>query len=205
MFDMVKIGRNIAKMRKEKGMTQMEMADKMGVSYQAVSNWERGETMPDISKLPELAEIFEVSIDHILENQKGSSIVHTFVHHNTSEFLKNNEVTVEDFSAIAPILKAEHADEVFEHIKTKFKIQDMIALAPFVSTELIDECARTAFVGEGIESLKHLAPFMSDEAIEECAKKAFEAGGIHSLRPIAPFLHQGVIEKWIRAGIEQTS
>lgn len=71
MFNMVKIGRNIARLRKEKGMTQMEMADRMGISYQAVSNWERGETMPDISKLPELADIFEVSIDQILDNQKG--------------------------------------------------------------------------------------------------------------------------------------
>ena len=39
-------------------MTQMELADRMGISFQVVSNWERGNSMPDISKLPELAEIF---------------------------------------------------------------------------------------------------------------------------------------------------
>ena len=42
MFDMTKIGRNIAELRKERNMTQMELADKMEISFQAVSNWERG-------------------------------------------------------------------------------------------------------------------------------------------------------------------
>ena len=42
MFDMTEIGRRIATYRKEKGMTQMGLANQLGVSYQAVSNWERG-------------------------------------------------------------------------------------------------------------------------------------------------------------------
>ena len=46
MFDMTEIGRRIAAYRKEKGMTQMGLANQLGVSYQAVSNWERGESMP---------------------------------------------------------------------------------------------------------------------------------------------------------------
>ena len=42
MFNMSQIGINISKMRKSKGLTQMELADKLGISFQAVSNWERG-------------------------------------------------------------------------------------------------------------------------------------------------------------------
>ena len=42
MFEMGQTGKTIAKLRKEKNMTQMELADQMGVSFQAVSNWERG-------------------------------------------------------------------------------------------------------------------------------------------------------------------
>ena len=45
MFDMTKIGRNIAELRKERNMTQMELADKMEISFQAVSNWERGDSL----------------------------------------------------------------------------------------------------------------------------------------------------------------
>lgn len=42
MFNMQKIGKKISLFRKEQNMTQMELADKLGISYQAVSNWERG-------------------------------------------------------------------------------------------------------------------------------------------------------------------
>ena len=59
-------------------MTQFELADRLGISYQAVSNWERGNSMPDIAKLPELAEIFGVTVDEILGGgnpvvEKGNS------------------------------------------------------------------------------------------------------------------------------------
>lgn len=75
MFDMQKIGKKISSLRKEKGLTQMELADRMNISYQAVSNWERGNTMPDISKLPELAEIFGVSIEELLcDDRKGKLV-----------------------------------------------------------------------------------------------------------------------------------
>lgn len=55
MFNMESIGRRIAELRKKANMTQMELADRMGITFQSISNWERGNTMPDISKLPELA------------------------------------------------------------------------------------------------------------------------------------------------------
>ena len=67
MFDTVKIGKRIAELRKKRDMTQFEIADRLGISYQAVSNWERGNSMPDIAKLPELAEIFGVTVDEILD------------------------------------------------------------------------------------------------------------------------------------------
>ena len=52
MFDMTAVSLRIAALRKQAGITQMEPADRLGISYQAVSSWERGKTMPDIGKLP---------------------------------------------------------------------------------------------------------------------------------------------------------
>ncbi len=66
MFDMKQTGKKITELRKKDNMTQMELADRLGISFQAVSNWERGNTMPDISKLPELADIFYISLDELL-------------------------------------------------------------------------------------------------------------------------------------------
>lgn len=51
MFDQQRIGANIMKARKAKGLTQMALADGLNVSFQAVSNWERGQTCPDLSAI----------------------------------------------------------------------------------------------------------------------------------------------------------
>ena len=70
----MKLGLTISKLRKEKGMTQEELAEKVNVSAQAVSKWENDISMPDISVLPVLAEIFDVSTDELLGREKVSKV-----------------------------------------------------------------------------------------------------------------------------------
>lgn len=65
-MDTRKIGRQIAALRKSKGLTQNELGERLGVSFQAVSKWERSETLPDISILPDLAKVLETTVDFIL-------------------------------------------------------------------------------------------------------------------------------------------
>lgn len=60
------LGRRIAALRKEKGLTQEQLAEKVGVSAQAVSKWENDISCPDITLLPLLAELFGVSVDELL-------------------------------------------------------------------------------------------------------------------------------------------
>lgn len=60
-------GNIIVSLRKEKGMTQLELAEKMGVTDKAVSKWERDLSFPDVSSIPKLAEIFEVSVDDLMQ------------------------------------------------------------------------------------------------------------------------------------------
>ena len=61
------LGMMISTLRKEKGMTQLELAEKMGVTDKAVSKWERDLSFPDINSIPKLAEIFEVSVDELMQ------------------------------------------------------------------------------------------------------------------------------------------
>lgn len=56
----------LAKLRKEKGMTQQELSDVVGTSFQNISKWENGVTMPDITVLPILADYFQISVDQLL-------------------------------------------------------------------------------------------------------------------------------------------
>ena len=57
----------VAALRKEKGMTQLELAEKMGVTDKAVSKWERDLSFPDVSSIPKLAEILGVSVDELMQ------------------------------------------------------------------------------------------------------------------------------------------
>ena len=65
-----KIGEQIAALRKGKGLTQSELGERLGVSFQAVSKWERGEALPDIALLPDLAKILETTIDFIFSRDE---------------------------------------------------------------------------------------------------------------------------------------
>lgn len=68
------IGKIIAELRKENGMTQEELADKLGVSPQAVSKWENNISCPDILLLPVIAELFKVSVDYLLSVQPQETV-----------------------------------------------------------------------------------------------------------------------------------
>lgn len=64
--DINKVGAQIASLRKAKGLTQAELSERLNISFQAVSKWERAETMPDIGLLVDLAGILGTSVDNIL-------------------------------------------------------------------------------------------------------------------------------------------
>ena len=67
------LGIMIAERRKASGMTQAELAEKMGITDKAVSKWERDISYPDISTLPHLAEVLGVSIDELMTCRTPSS------------------------------------------------------------------------------------------------------------------------------------
>jgi transcriptional regulator with XRE-family HTH domain/cytoskeletal protein CcmA (bactofilin family) len=62
---MQKLCQTITTLRKDTGMTQEQFASKLGVTFQAVSKWENGLSCPDIALVPEIAEIFKISIDEL--------------------------------------------------------------------------------------------------------------------------------------------
>ena len=63
------IAKNIQKLRQEKGMTQLELAEKLNYSDKTISKWERGESLPDIVVLKTIADLFEVTLDYLVEEE----------------------------------------------------------------------------------------------------------------------------------------
>lgn len=67
---MINIGKNIKSFRRRCGFTQAYLAERLGISVQAVSKWENGTSLPDIMLLPEIARVFGVSIDELFSEDK---------------------------------------------------------------------------------------------------------------------------------------
>ncbi len=66
---MTTLGENIIRLRKSKNWSQLELANKLHVTRQAISNWERNKTTPDIETLEKLGEFFEVGISGVLSGR----------------------------------------------------------------------------------------------------------------------------------------
>jgi len=64
--DVFKVGKYIQELRKRKSITQSQLGERLSISYQAVSKWERGESLPDTVLLVDLAIILETTVDNIL-------------------------------------------------------------------------------------------------------------------------------------------
>ena len=71
----MEIGNKILELRKSTGLSQEELAEKVGVSRQTISKWELGETSPDIKQAKELSKIFNISIDELVNNDRKDIII----------------------------------------------------------------------------------------------------------------------------------
>ncbi len=60
------LSENIARLRRERSMTQEQLAEALGVSFAAVSKWERGAATPELNLIAEMADLFEVSMDALI-------------------------------------------------------------------------------------------------------------------------------------------
>lgn len=71
-MDQIKIGNFIKELRKEKNLTQEELAEKFGVARRTVSRWETGSNMPDLDILIEMADFYDVDLREILDGERKS-------------------------------------------------------------------------------------------------------------------------------------
>lgn len=69
-MDQEKVGKFIAQLRRERGMTQEKLGERLGVTNKTVSRWETGRYMPDVDKLLELSELLGVSVNELLSGER---------------------------------------------------------------------------------------------------------------------------------------
>ena len=183
MFDMQKVGVAIASLRREADMTQMELADRLGISYQAVSSWERGNTMPDISKLPELAEIFGVSINRLLGQE--NPIVESAAAGKLEEHLNAvRMVDVQQLEEAAPLLRPRQVQSAAERLPDNLKFSDAADLFPFIGREMVDRLLENLDEKLTINELTAAAPFAGRQTLDRLVCGILEDGAKPTFREI---------------------
>ena len=171
MFQMEQVSRKIIALRREKNMTQMELADRMGVSYQAVSNWERGNSMPDISKLPQLAEVFGCSVDELLGDKSG--LLEAALKGEEQEYAQKNDIPLEELKTVVPVLKPDQVDGIASAVLAK-NSEGMEVFYPFLTEETMRKLAERKL--EKGESICTMLPFLEAEYLGEVALGQEEQG-----------------------------
>ena len=160
MFDTMKIAAIIKQARIDRNMTQMNLADAMGVSYQAVSNWERGNSMPDIGKLEDLCRVLGLTVEQLLgmENPAAAAV---------QKVIQAEELTVEELTEVAPALSPKELKKQMkaEKKRKKLKVKNLLALAPYMSQADLDAMALET-QWETTKGIYKLVPFLSREAVE---------------------------------------
>lgn len=166
MFDVTKFGGYLSRLRKNADMTQSELADRINVTRQAISRYEKGYCFPDVSVLVLLAEIFDVTIDELInsgEPTKGE----TKILGNVAK--GNSDIVAEDFRDIlnlAPVLKPSILTKLSENYKKHgIDISSIVELAEYINDEaviLLMENADCKSINN--ELLKKLLPLLDIES-----------------------------------------
>lgn len=136
MFDIIKFGKAISMLRKQYDMTQNEVADKLNLSRQAISKYERGESFPDISVLVMIAELFHVTLDQLIdygEPTQGESSILKNVANGNNDILAEN---IADIVNLPPLLKPSILTKLSHQFEQQgIDISDILILAEYLNDE----------------------------------------------------------------------
>ena len=108
------LGANIRNNRRRLELTQEQLADRLGVSFQSISRWETGTTYPDMELLPEMAKLFSVTVDELLGySEPEEKIPYREIEDALGDALKENNI--EESVRLIRLIRLEYLDDVYCH------------------------------------------------------------------------------------------
>lgn len=199
MFDTMKVAKKIKEARIAQNMTQMNLADIMEVSYQAVSNWERGNSMPDISKLEQLCQVLHLSMDELLGADVNKTLT-KIVYKETSPEADTKPVAMEDIREIAPILPPDDVEKLVDdnfrrQENKKISLSALTGLAPFLDDAYLDELIMNSDLESDLSGIVALAPFLSEKTLDKLVAGCRQENDFSSILSLAPFLSDETLNK----------
>ena len=146
MIDQEKIGAFLRELRKDKGQTQEEIAEKFGTSSKSVSRWENGKTLPDLAMLVELADYYEVDIKEIIDegivSDGGAFVIEAYGKKDGKDVMV--ELHLSSPGLIESYEKAKMTGEMYltgqgAFLYTKLFVNDMIDQKGLISSDMLDD------------------------------------------------------------------
>lgn len=192
-MDVRKIGAFISDLRKNKNKTQAELAQLLNVSHQAVSKWERGESLPDIGLLPLTAKLLGVSVDELLNGERTPAAIHASAADLTTAPVEpqveggdvhinigppahaGNRLTFEHLGGLAPFLSKEALESMIEQADGDVQWSNVNALAPFIGRATIEKLVEKVIDGKNeLKKIMGIAPFLGHESLDRLVNHAEE-------------------------------
>ncbi|HMN62215.1 MAG TPA: helix-turn-helix domain-containing protein, partial [Anaerolinea sp.] len=223
MIDPRKTGAYISKLRREKDWTQLDLAERLHVTPQAVSRWETGDSFPDIALLSQLAQIFRVSVDNLLNGQPasifrdrrkvtaGDLLTELAEGHpeTVAKLVREEKAGMEELLDVAPLTRPSTMDKVVEGLTGfSLSIEQIVQLAPFVSQDVLGAVLEEVIDTPGSQNIiGELAPWLDRETLDRWVERAINGEVEGSLlTTLAPFLSRetldGLVEHVKDGGIE---
>ena len=190
MFDIVKFGKALSTLRKNADMTQNEVADKLNLSRQAISKYERGESFPDISVLVMIAELFGITLDKLIgygEPTTGESSILKNVAKGDADVLAED---IADVVNLAPLLKPSVLTKLSRQFEKKgIDISNIIVLAEYLNDETVVKLIENAAFDEiSVELLEKFVPMLNHDSKEAIFQKILDGEmDWHFIKVLLPY------------------
>jgi transcriptional regulator with XRE-family HTH domain len=205
MEDPRKTGAFISHLRKARNWTQLELADRLSVTHQAVSRWETGMSFPDIGTLVRVAELFGVQVDDVLSGEvtpraNGArdatlgQVLTELAHDNPQQvahMVHDGRVPIDTVIAAGPLTPPTTMERLMSALNdVPFTNRQIRQLAPFLSQDMIEHLLYQDGGGAPqLEMVKALAPFLEAGMLEQLVQQTIEGAlDLEYLCHIAPFL-----------------
>lgn len=158
--------KRLSNARKERGLTQSNVAEKLDVSFQAVSSWERGETTPEINKLEDIASLYQVSLDWLLTGKTEARVLFDFQDSLSDRLFNENKMytyvktyaSVKNLSQTAKVLPYARELHSGQFRKGKDKV-------PYIYHPLLIACHALAL---GLDDDNLISAALLHDVCEDC-------------------------------------
>lgn len=194
------VGDRIAERRRALGLTQAALADALSLTHQAVSKWERGESLPDVALLMPLADLLQVSVDGLLRGPAERPA--------PAERTERWRWPFRASPAGAPPADSPSEDVGDGHAAAAAPslpppaLPQILAMAPFLPCEALDRLV-LGLGGEGVSwpEAAQLAPFLSRAALDHLiCQLSPDSPSLEAMVELAPFVSQTALERLV-AGV----